>query len=338
MLWNRLLKPRPRRTTRWRLYLDPLEERTLLSLTTFAVDDTQSSLALSGNAGGVALQEQMPGSLLTAYTGSFLADVDFSKGLITFVNGDPGITAENSGDWQPLADGSAGAEPANYGGQINLLGTAVVAIRNVDVRPTSDPLPLNPLGDGVSYGVPNDQHLKIHGGRAAYNHPLLGHGTKGLGKFAADNQADMDGHSSYLYDFNGDGSSLELSLAIDFTVTARIHRFPITFNLDGVITAYGSLGVVGPSTAHAGKDGRAVLGTALVAGAHAHDQALLSSPRGNLDNSRASGIQRTPIANTPTAMPGGGFDGATSQVSHGVRVDQVDAAFVELSSIERLTV
>ncbi len=338
MLWNRLLKPRPRRTTRWRPYLDPLEERTLLSLTTFAVDDTQSSLALSGGVGPFPLSQQAPGSLVTAYTGSFQADVDFANGAIMFIRGADAIMAENSGNWQPLADGSTGAEPANYGGMITFPLVATVALRNIDLKLSSDSLPLTPLGDGMSYGYPSSQRIKVQG-RAAYNYGAPQGGKKGFGRLpAADNQADSKGNASYLYDFNGDGSSLELYLSVDISITATIHRFPITLNLDGVIVATGSLGVVGPSAAHAGKGGEAVLGTALVAGAHDHGQALLSSPHGNLDNSRTPGRQPATVANTPASTPGGGFAGATSQVSHGVRMDQVDAAFVELGPLERLTI
>jgi hypothetical protein len=326
--------------TRWRPHLDPLEERTLLSLTTFSVDDTQSFLTLSGNAFGQALQEQRTGSLTTAYTGTFQADVDFPNRAITFLfmSGNNGIMAENSDNWQPLHDGSPGAEPANYGGQINVFGlNFLVAIRNMDLKLSSEPLPLTPSGDGVSYGYPNSQHIKTHGGRAAFNYGPPQGGTKGFGRLpAADNQADSRGNASYLYDFNGDGSSLELYLSIDFSITTVIHRVPVTFNLDGVIVATGSLGVVGPTAPHATKDSDAVLGPALLIGTHTQGQPLVANRSGNLDNTHAPSVQPMTVGNP--APPSAGLDSAHAAIGHQAAVDLLDAVFAELNPIEHGTI
>jgi hypothetical protein len=332
MFPNHLTQARPRRASCYRPHLDPLEERTLLSLTTFTVDDTQSFLTLSGGVGSIQLMQQAAGSLVTAYTGNLQADVDFPNGLIMFIKGD-GVMAENSGDWQPRADGSLGSEPANYGGQINFLGMARFAFRDIDLRLSSDPLPLTPLG-AVSYGFPNNQHIKMHHGRVAYNHPLLGPGTTGLGRFAGNNDADSKGNASYLTDVNGDGSTLELHLAVDFSFTARIHHVQVNLNLDGMIVATGSLGA-GPAASHAVKGTGAALGTALVAGAHAHGQASATEPLGNLTHPRASAVQPTALTDPASSTPSAGVGSVHVSVDHQAAVEQLDAAFAELNPIEQ---
>lgn len=331
MFRNRLTQPRPRHATRYRPHLDPLEERALLSLTTFAVDDTQSFLTLSGGVGSIQLMPQAPGSLVTAYTGNLQADVDFANGLIRFVKGD-GIMAENSGDWQPRADGSLGAEPADYGGQINFLGMARFAFRDVDLKLSSRPLPLTPLDDGVSYGFPNSQHIKMHRGRVAYNHPLIGPGTTGLGRFAGDNDADSRGNASYVTDVNGDGSALELHLAIDFSFTARIQHIQVNLNLDGMIVATGSLGT-GPAS-HGARGSNAAFGTALVVGARAHGQALVSHLPTNPDGMRAPEIQATTFVTTGTTAVRAGYRSTHSSAGHQAATDLLDAAFAGLSPME----
>ncbi len=336
MFRNYSTQARPRHTTRYRPHLDPLEERTLLSLTTFTVDDTQSFLTLSGGVGSIQLMSQAPGSLVTAYTGSLQADVDFTNGLIKFVKGD-GIMAEDSGDWQPRADGSLGAEPADYGGRINFLGMANFAFRDIDLKLSSNQLPLTPLGDGVSYGFPNSQHIKMHRGRVAYNHPLIGPGTTGLGRFAGNNDADSQGNASYLTDVNGDGSALELYLAIDFAFTARIQHIQVNLNLDGMIVAAGSLGA-GPAAAHGARGTNAALGTALVAGAHAHEQAPAAEPLGSRTESRAPVEASATLGNTVSSAPSAGLGSAHASAGHQAAVDVLDAAFVELDALDHRTI
>ena len=335
MFPNLLTQARPRHATRYRPHLDPLEERTLLSLTTFAIDDNQSFLTLSGGVGSIQLMQQASGSLVTAYTGNLQADVDFPNGLITFIKGD-GIMAENSGDWQPRADGSLGSEPANYGGQINFLGLARFAFRDIDLRLSSDPLPLTPLG-AVSYGFPNNQHIKMHRGRVAYNHPLIGPGTTGLGRFAGDNNADSKGNASFLTDVNGDGSDLELHLAVDFSFTARIHHIPVNLNLDGMIVATGSLGTV-PAASQAAKGTDLALGTALVTDAQAHGQASVAGRHSGQAPDTSLKRQRREDGTASFAGASGlcplALSSAHAWASHQDAVDQLDAAFAELNPIE----
>jgi hypothetical protein len=84
----------------------------------FTLDTNQSSLTVSGTVQGAAIAQQAPGSLTTKYAGTLQATQ--TGNTIQF----PGlslITALNSGNWQPLADGSAGLAPANYGASISLV-------------------------------------------------------------------------------------------------------------------------------------------------------------------------------------------------------------------------
>ncbi len=343
MVWKRLTKSpnrKPQAQVRFRPNLTSLEDRLLLSLTNFYVDDTQSVLTLSGNFAGAPLQAQGAGSLTAAYTGAFQADIDYSPGFpnaITFYNGGNDVAGENSGNWQPLSDGSSGAEPAVYGGQVSFLGTAYAAVRNVNVGATSDPnnpLPMTSLGDGVSYTFPNSQTLTINSGNAAYTHPLLGHGTFDISGNSAANQADNDGNASYLYDFNGDGSSLELYVAVDITISGTVSGFQYQLNIDGAIVAYGTLGTGSAGHGVHAQGSAATLGTALTSGTHSTGQALIS-PLGNLEHSNSS---RTQQANLANAQSQGNVATTDLQMAHQAGVAQLDAAFIDMSPIENMMI
>src|SRR5687768_18097916 len=77
---------------------------------TFQVDPSASSLTVSGTAAGQPVQQQAPGSLTTTYTGPLF--VQLSPDFINFPGGSA-VTANNSGNWQPLPGGAAGSAPAN---------------------------------------------------------------------------------------------------------------------------------------------------------------------------------------------------------------------------------
>src|SRR5439155_4649572 len=60
------------------------------------------------------------------------------------VPGPKQVVAVNSGSWQPLADGSDGSEPANYGGTATaFLTTGVAAVREARVDVTSGALAIS---------------------------------------------------------------------------------------------------------------------------------------------------------------------------------------------------
>lgn len=340
MVWKRVQKSPTRKfadQVRFRPNLDSLEDRLLLSITNFSVDDTQSVLTLSGTLAGMQIQQQGAGSLVAAYTGSFQADVDYSPGFpnaITFMNGGNDVAGENSGNWVPMADGSSGSAPAVYGAQINYLGLAQAAIRNLNVGASSAALTLTSQGDGVTYSIPNAQTLTINSGSAAYTHPLLGHGNADISNNSAANQADSQGNTSYLYDYNGDGSSLGLYVAIDVQLNGTISGISYTLNIDGAIVAYGALGT-SPAAHGSHKGSDATLGTSLVSGAHSAGQ-VLSNPVGNLENSTL-GMQQL-LANGQSQSQASNLGTTNGQILHPAGVDQLDAVFIEMSPIENMTI
>jgi hypothetical protein len=95
----------------------------------FTIDTNQSSVTISGSILGYPFQEQGPGSLTTSYQGT--VQTALVAGTIQFT-GQSLIQAQNSGSWQPKADGSAGSEPANYGATASAgFATVTTALRNV---------------------------------------------------------------------------------------------------------------------------------------------------------------------------------------------------------------
>jgi hypothetical protein len=107
-------------------------------LKTFAIDQAQSVLTLSGTFSGFAVQQQGPGSLTTHYTGTI--ETDLSDAGIVFVGGSQIIGVTN-GNWQPGPGGVAGTAPANYGGQVvNLAVNGKAAVRDIQLDLTSGSL------------------------------------------------------------------------------------------------------------------------------------------------------------------------------------------------------
>lgn len=105
---------------------------------TFVLDTNQSVISISGSVAGATLSEQAPGSLTTHYEGTLQATV--SGGNIQFTGGSL-IEALTNGSWQPNADGSAGSQPADYGGQGSTgLATGKAALRQIELDATSPPV------------------------------------------------------------------------------------------------------------------------------------------------------------------------------------------------------
>jgi hypothetical protein len=95
---------------------------------------SQSSIAISGTVtsatlGTAPIEQQAPGSLLTNYMGTIRTDR--GPNTIQFLAGST-VDANVNGNWQPLADGSAGTAPADYGGraQFNVFATLYFAARD----------------------------------------------------------------------------------------------------------------------------------------------------------------------------------------------------------------
>ena len=122
---------------------------------TLSLDSGTSSLSLSGDAGGVSLEEQGPGSLVTSYFGTVTVDVDdpVNPTSIQFLSA--AATANNSGNWLPNdvlgpgagenQEGDAGdPAPANYGAFADgsFLGDALAAVRGLVFSIGSGVLPV----------------------------------------------------------------------------------------------------------------------------------------------------------------------------------------------------
>jgi hypothetical protein len=101
----------------------------------FTIDTNQSSITLTGSVVNYPVQEQGPGSLTTKYVGTIRADV--TDASIVFPGGSA-IKAQNSGNWEPKANGESGSDPANYGATASLvIASANAAVRNVSFDVTT---------------------------------------------------------------------------------------------------------------------------------------------------------------------------------------------------------
>jgi hypothetical protein len=93
----------------------------------YSIDPAQSTITISGTVsslfGPAPIAQQGTGSLTATYNGTIHADRTIAA--IQFIAGGA-IDANVSGDWQPLADGSAGSAPADYGARADWAGGTIV--------------------------------------------------------------------------------------------------------------------------------------------------------------------------------------------------------------------
>jgi hypothetical protein len=80
----------------------------------FTVDSGQTQVTFSGQAVGLTLTEQGPGSLTTRFEGTIKAEVTDES--LRFVGGSR-LDGLVNGNWSPLAQGEAGTAPADFGGK-----------------------------------------------------------------------------------------------------------------------------------------------------------------------------------------------------------------------------
>jgi hypothetical protein len=107
----------------------------------FTLDPEQSQVTISGSVLGGAITNQGPGSLTTKFAGTI--SVGQTGGSLQFL-GASHITAQTNGSWQPKADGTAGSEPADFGGYANVgIAAGNAALRNILLDLISPPLTLN---------------------------------------------------------------------------------------------------------------------------------------------------------------------------------------------------
>jgi len=201
----------------------------LLTSGIFVLDESVSSLTISGTLGGSSFQPQGPGADTTSYSGTITADFDLDAGTIFF--GPGGVAAAaNSGNWQPLRDGSPGSEPANYGGQASVFLQLVrLAFRDLALSTVTDqPIPLTPVGDGI-YTFESMQRVAVTAGSDAYSAGAFGSGSADLTGLTAQNSA----APGTLRDF-GDGT-FGLTIPIEATYTQTVFGFTATLHVAGSI-------------------------------------------------------------------------------------------------------
>ncbi len=106
----------------------------------FTIDTNQSSVTISGSVLGSSIGAQAAGSLTATVGGTIQAAVTGSG--IQFTGGSL-IQANDSGSWQPNADGTAGSQPADFGGSATTpLGLGLAALRNILLDVTSGVIPI----------------------------------------------------------------------------------------------------------------------------------------------------------------------------------------------------
>jgi hypothetical protein len=112
------------------------------AVTNWTVQSASSSLTISGalSSGSsliTSITQQGPGSLTTSYSGSITTTGNVSGGTPTDLAFTGGvITANNSGNWDPLPNSLPGTAPANYGFKVDqgFLGGANFAMRNLSLQ------------------------------------------------------------------------------------------------------------------------------------------------------------------------------------------------------------
>lgn len=206
---------------------------------TFVIDPAQSQLTLSGGAfsrPGPALdiEEQSPGSMVTSYVGSIVADI--TPGTFTFTGGV--LDAQPSGNYLP------GPLESDYGFQADagnvLIGSMTGAARDSQFQLTSGGLPTTPAGSGFEFDVATSVATGIagvvdFGGSPAGS--ILGALDGYAEPLTGVTSTSITGAGGNLATFATDGfvETLTLPLAIyyqDFVGTAEFD-----FTLEGTIVA-----------------------------------------------------------------------------------------------------
>lgn len=203
--------------------VESLECRALLSAVVFTLNSSQSSITVSGNIGGVALEEQAAGSLTTSYSGAINADV--SGDVITFSSGST-VDAQTSGDWLP------GGTAADYGASLQG-GAVALAVRDLVLGVTSAAVPIT--GGEFSSSA---ETIQLTAGSLAFDAGIGGSGTSSLaGQSFADGATQ---NSTITPAFDG---TLTLNLRVDGTLTINDPSLgaPAVLQFSGQLVGVGPL-------------------------------------------------------------------------------------------------
>jgi len=159
--------------------LEPLEARTLFTVTTFTIDTAHSSITASGTIAGATLTPQATGSLVTSYAGSIVADL--LGGSIKFTN-----ASSIKANPNPNTHLNPGNTTANYGGKITAAsGTAFAAIRNLVANLGSAALTLGAGGTFTTGG----EVITLTSAKIDFAGPVIGSGSWSLAGASGNNQA-----------------------------------------------------------------------------------------------------------------------------------------------------
>lgn len=227
-----------------------LEDRLAPAVITFNLTMATSSLALSGTVSGVAIAQQGTGSLTSKYSGTIKADVDYAANTITFLGVDNSADANVTGNWAPLPGGASGTAPADYGGQIILLG-ALVAVRDAKGRIDSSAIPL--IGAGSTKSFTSTQTFTLTSGNSDYSTSLFGNGTSPLAGNSGSNTATTNGT---LNDLGSGAYSLAVPIAVTINTTAGTppNTFPVVLKINGTLNSTATIPVIDLNGATAGFD------------------------------------------------------------------------------------
>jgi hypothetical protein len=214
--------------------IELLEGRALLAAVTFTVDPANSSLTLSGTAGGSALVMQATDSLTAHYSGTILAEV--AGTTITF-SGGSSITADTTGNWQP-----AGTR-ADYGAAVQG-NAATLALRDVVFDITSSPVTIT----GGQFGATSET-LQLTSGTAAYDSG--GGGAVGNASLAGQSFVDADADLASISPSFAGTLTVVLPVTGTFSVNDPAIGVPVEFQFSGQLVGTGPLPLPSPEIAAA---------------------------------------------------------------------------------------
>jgi hypothetical protein len=181
------------------------------------------------------LVPQATGADTTLFSGTIDIEVDNIANPTSIQILAASLTAANSGSWSPLADGSAGASPANYGlrNSGSPTGASTYAIRSLNLSLTSGVLAVDASGHFSTSGL----NIFVVNGSLAYN-PT---GVSPVGENLAFTSNPQSNLSSFVssYSFDGTTATLSLPLAAIYTFNLTAPGAPGTgsINLFGTITS-----------------------------------------------------------------------------------------------------
>jgi hypothetical protein len=219
---------------------------------TFTLNQPASSLALSGTVAGAPITAQGPGSLTTTYSGAFVfSGIDLSGGTATFDSTSTALNAAVSGNWQPMTNGVAGSEPADYGGTASVFvgvgfTNVLAALRNGSLGVSGSPtVPLTPTGSGT-YTFPANQTLDFLLGGLDYRDSL---GVAAPGRDDLTGQSAVNGSATPATLQSLGGNLYDLVYPVDVTLNLPITT-GVTANIRilGTIDAQGTIAVPEPAT------------------------------------------------------------------------------------------